>query len=66
MQPAWLLRMVACSCLGLVQQGTETMADRSLVLVPHQQGPNVSWCAGARAAAAGTRAYYLLVLRSNL
>ena len=28
-----------CSCLSLLQQGNETMADRLLVLVPHEHTP---------------------------
>ena len=36
-QPAYLMRTGLCSCLGLLQQGNETMADRLLVLVPHEQ-----------------------------
>ena len=32
-----LMRTELCSCLGLLQQGNETMADRLLVLVPHEQ-----------------------------
>ena len=35
-QPAWLMRTGLCSCLSLLQQGIETMADRLLVLVPHE------------------------------
>ena len=35
-QPAWLMRTGLCSCLSLLQQGNETMADRLLVLVPHE------------------------------
>ena len=29
--------MGLCSCLGRLQQGNETIADRLLVLVPHEQ-----------------------------
>ena len=36
-QPAWLMRTGLCSCLSLLQQGNETMADRLLVLVPYEQ-----------------------------
>ena len=35
-QPAWLMRTGLCSCLSLLQQGNETMADILLVLVPHE------------------------------
>ena len=35
-QPAWLMRTGLCSCLSLLQQGNETMADRLLVPVPHE------------------------------
>ena len=35
-QPAWLMRTRLCSYLSLLQQGNETMADRLLVLVPHE------------------------------
>ena len=35
-QPAWLMRTGLCSCLSLLQQGNETLADRLLVLVPHE------------------------------
>ena len=35
--PAWLMRTGLCSCLSLLQQGNETMADRRLVLVPGEQ-----------------------------
>ena len=35
-QPAWVMRTGLCSCLSLLQQGNETMADRLLVLVPHE------------------------------
>ena len=31
------MRTILCSCLSLLQQGNETMADRLLVLVPHEQ-----------------------------
>ena len=31
-KPAWLMSTGPCSCLGLLQQGNETMADRPLVL----------------------------------
>ena len=31
------MRTGLCSCLSLLQQGNETMADRLLVLVPHEQ-----------------------------
>ena len=37
LQPAWLMRTELRSCLSLLQQGNETMADRLLVLVPHEQ-----------------------------
>ena len=30
------MRAGSCSCLSLLQQGNETMADRFLVLVPHE------------------------------
>ena len=30
------MRTALCSCLSLLQQGNETMADRLLVLVPHE------------------------------
>ena len=33
---SWLMRTGLCSCLSLLQQGNETMADRLLVLVPHE------------------------------
>ena len=36
-EPAWLMRTGLFSCLSLLQQGNETMADRILVLVPHEQ-----------------------------
>ena len=36
-QPARLMKTALCSCLSLLQQGNETMADRVLVLVPHEQ-----------------------------
>ena len=36
-RPAWLMRAGLCSCLSLLQQGNETMADRLLVLEPHEQ-----------------------------
>ena len=44
-QPAWLMRTGLCSCLSPLQQGNETMADRLLVLVPHEQthAPAASW-----------------------
>ena len=32
----WLMTTGLCSCLSLLQQGNETMADRLLVLVPHE------------------------------
>ena len=35
-QPAWLMRTGLFSCLSLLQHGNETMADRLLVLVPHE------------------------------
>ena len=35
-QPAWLMRTGLCSCLSLLQQGNETMADRLLVLGLHE------------------------------
>ena len=35
-QPAWLMETGLCSCLSLLQQGNEAMADRLLVLVPHE------------------------------
>ena len=35
-QPAWLIRTGLLSCLSLLQQGNETMADRLPVLVPHE------------------------------
>ena len=35
-QPAWLTRTGLCACLSLLQQGKETMADRLLVLGPHE------------------------------
>ena len=35
-QPAWLVRTGLFSCLSLLQQGNETMADRLLVLVLHE------------------------------
>ena len=35
-QTAWLMRTGLCSCLSLLQQVNETMADRLLVLVPHE------------------------------
>ena len=35
-QPAWIMRTGWCSCLSFLQQGNETMADRLLVLVPHE------------------------------
>ena len=31
------MRTGFCSCLSLLQQGNETIADRPLVLVPHEQ-----------------------------
>ena len=38
---ASLMRTVLCSCLSLLQQGNETMADRLLVVVPleHTHAP---------------------------
>ena len=36
-QPAWLMRTGLCSCLGISEQGNETMADKFLVLVPLEQ-----------------------------
>ena len=30
------MRTGLCSCLSLLQQGNETMADRLLILVPHE------------------------------
>ena len=41
-QPAWLMRTGLCSCLSLLQQGNETMADRLLVLVPNEHTRNKS------------------------
>ena len=39
-QPAWLMRTGLGSCLSLLQQGNETMADRLLIRVPHEHMPS--------------------------